>query len=69
MEIKYDKLWHLLLDKKMTKENLRKTAGISTTSMSKLRKGENITTEVLLKICRVLECDISDIMETTDDIK
>lgn len=67
MAISYDKLWKLLIDKKMNKQDLRIATGISTTSIAKLGKGENITTDVLLKICRALSCDISDIMEVTED--
>ena len=67
MAISYDKLWKLLIDKKMNKQDLRIATGISTTSIAKLGKGENMTTDVLLKICRALSCDISDIMEVTED--
>lgn len=69
MEIKmfsYNKLWKLLIDKNMNKKDLRELSGISTTSMAKLGKGENVTTDVLLKICKALECDISDIMEVVE---
>jgi DNA-binding Xre family transcriptional regulator len=59
----YNKLWKLLIDKKMNKQNLRELTGISTASIAKLVKGENITTDVLLKICDALQCDIADIME------
>lgn len=61
--ISYKKLWKMLIEKDMTKTELRKKAKISTTSMAKLGKGENVTTDVLLKICSTLECDISEIME------
>ena len=57
----------MLIDKKMNKQDLKKVAGISTASIAKLGKGENITTDVLLKICKALECDITDIMETTSN--
>lgn len=67
MAISYDRLWKLLIDKKMNKQDLRIATGISTTSIAKLGKGENITTDVLLKICKALSCDISDIMEVTED--
>lgn len=62
----YNKLWKLLIDKNMNKKDLRELSGISTTSMAKLGKGENVTTDVLLKICKALECDISDIMEVVE---
>ena len=63
MVISYNKLWKMLIDKKMTKGDLKEQAGISTASIAKLGKGSNITTDVLLKICKTLECDITDIME------
>ncbi len=67
--ISYNKLWHLLLDKNMNKQDLRKAAVISTASIAKLGKGENITTDVLLKICKALDCDINDIMELVKEEK
>lgn len=67
MAISYNKLWKLLIDKKMNRQDLKKASGVSTASVAKLGKGENITTDVLLKICRALDCDITDIMEITDD--
>lgn len=63
MVITYKKLWKLLIDKNMNKNDLRRTTGVSTASIAKLNKGENITTDVLLKICKALNCDIVDIME------
>lgn len=63
MAISYNKLWKLLIDKGMNKQDLKHVSGISTTSIAKLGKGENITTDVLLKICKALDCDIADIME------
>ena len=62
----YNKLWKLLIDKRMNKQDLRRVSGISTASIAKLGKGENITTDVLLKICEALRCDISDIMEIVE---
>lgn len=61
--VSYNKLWHLLLDKKMNKQNLKKATGISTASIAKLSKGENVTTDVLLKICKTLDCELEDIMQ------
>ena len=61
--ISYNKLWKLLIDKKMNKKDLRLAAGVSTAVIAKLGKGENLTTDVLLKICNVFNCDIADIME------
>jgi DNA-binding Xre family transcriptional regulator len=65
--ISYNKLWKLLIDKKMNKQALKEISGISTASIAKLGKGENITTDVLLKICNALNCDICDIMESIDE--
>lgn len=67
MRISYNKLWHLMLDKKMNKQDLKKATGISTASIAKLNKGDNITTDVLVKICVALGCDITEIMELVED--
>lgn len=67
MHISYNKLWKLLIDKNMNKQDLREASGISSASVAKLGKGDNITTEVLLRICTALKCDISDIMEVMED--
>ena len=67
MQISYKKLWKLLIDKDMLKKDLASKAGISSTSMAKLCKNENVNTEILRKICTALECDISDIMEMTEE--
>lgn len=67
MKMSYNKLWKLLIDKQMKKSDLRKKAGISSSSLVKLTKNENVTTEVLSKICQELECDVSDIMEFIPD--
>lgn len=69
MNVSYKKLWKLLIDKDMKKKDLREAAGISTSSMAKLGKNENVTTDVLVKICKALKCDISDIMEIEPDDK
>lgn len=63
MAISYNKLWKLLIDKKMNKKDLRIASGVSTAVIAKLGKGENVTTDILLKICYALDCDITDIME------
>ncbi len=63
MAISYKKLWKLLIDKDMKKKDLQKAAGISSTSITKLGKNENVNTEILEKICAALQCDICDIME------
>ena len=67
MRISYNKLWKLLIDKGMNKQDLGKIANISPASIAKLGKGANVTTDVLLKICEALECDISDIMEVVPE--
>ena len=67
MKMSYNKLWKLLIDKQMKKSDLRKKAGISSSSLAKLTKDENVTTEVLTKICRELKCDVADIMEFIPD--
>jgi putative transcriptional regulator len=67
MQISYNKLWKLLIDKGMNKQKLREVSGISSASVAKLGKGENITTGVLLRICTALKCDICDIMEVIED--
>ena len=66
MAVSYKKLWKLLIDKDMKKEDLRQMAGISTNTMAKLGKNENVNTEMLVKICSALKCDIADIMEVVD---
>ena len=63
MKVSYKKLWKLLIDKDMTRTDLRRKSGISSSSLAKLGKDENVTTTVLAKICGVLNCDVSDIME------
>mgnify|MGYP000958564773 CR=1 FL=1 len=65
--VSYNKLWKLLIDKKMNKKDLMQVSGISTASVSKLTKGQNIQTDVLCKICKALECDFGDIMEYVRD--
>jgi DNA-binding Xre family transcriptional regulator len=63
MAANYNRLFKLLIDKRMKKGELCKAAGISATSLAKLARGEVVTTEILEKICRVLKCDFADIME------
>ncbi|WP_155969945.1 helix-turn-helix domain-containing protein [Streptococcus ruminantium] len=66
MKFSYNKLWKLLIDKGWTKSELRKKAGISSSTIAKLGKGENVTTDVLLKICIALNCEIEDILNIVD---
>lgn len=63
MAISYNKLWKLLIDKKMSKADLRKAAGIAPNTMTRLRRDEEVTLAVLNKICMTLEVDIGEIME------
>ena len=66
MRISYNKLWKLLIDKGMNKHDL-KVKSVSSASIAKLGKCENVTTDVLLKICESLNVHIEDILETVDD--
>lgn len=63
MAVSYKKLWKLLIDKDMKKKDLCAKAGISPASVSKLGKNGHVTTEILLKICTALNCQVEDIME------
>ena len=59
----YNKLWKLLIDKNMLKKDLREKAGLSTNVIAKMGKGGDVSTQVLRKICEVLDCQIEDIVE------
>lgn len=63
MEVSYKKLWKILIDKDMKKKDLQATAGISWASVTKLSKGETVSMEVLIKVCKALECNIGDVMD------
>lgn len=63
MPMSYKKLWKLLIDKDLKKKDLRDLACISQTSMAKLSHNENVTTDILVRICEALKCDIGDIAE------
>lgn len=67
MTTSYNKLWKLLIDKGMRKKELQLAAGISSGVITKMGKGEAVTTAVLAKICKALDCNIGDIMEFVDD--
>lgn len=67
MIVSYKKLWKLLIDKDMKKGDLQREAGISWTSVTKMSKGEVISTEILMKICKTLHCDVGDIVEFIED--
>lgn len=61
--VSYKKLWKLLIDKGLNKKKLMEMTGLSSSSMAKLTKGSNVTTDMLCKICEALDCDFKDIME------
>ena len=63
MLVSYKKLWHKLLDANMKKKDLQKEAGLTGYAMNKLSRNENVSTEILAKICNVLNCTADDIME------
>ena len=67
MVLSYNKLWKLLIDKGMTKTEMRLKADISTTTLAKLGKNETVSMEVLLRICKVLDCNVGDIMDIVND--
>ena len=69
MLVNYNKLWKLMIDKNLKKKDLTVMAGISTNAMAKMGKGENVSTEVLGKICAALNCKIEDIVEFIPDEK
>jgi len=63
MAVSYNKLWKLLIDKEMSRTQMRLKAGISTKALAKLGKNESVNIDILIKICAALDCDITDIME------
>lgn len=63
MDVCYKKLWKLLIDKDMKKKDLQERAGISWSSVTKMSKGETVSMDVLIKICREFECNIGDIVD------
>ena len=63
MAISYNKLWKLLIDKSMKKKDLQRLSGVSSATITKLGRNENVNTEILQKICTALECDICAVME------
>jgi len=63
MSVNYDRLWKLLIDKKMNRTDLKNAAGISFNVLAKMGKGETVSMESMLKVCKALDCDISDVME------
>lgn len=67
MTVCYNKLWHILIDRNMSKTQLIKKAGITTNAMAHLGKNEDVRVEVLVKICETLGCSMDDIMEFVSD--
>lgn len=67
MKVNYNKLWKLLIDKGMSKTQLREQTGVTTNIIAKMGKNENISTEVICKICKALNCQITDIMELVEE--
>lgn len=63
MKVSYKKLWKLLIDKDMMKKDLQQQAGVSWATITKMSKGETVSTEVLMKVCQVLDCNVGDIMD------
>lgn len=68
MAVNHKRLWKILIDRNMRKEDLRVAAGITTTAMAKLGRNETVHMDILLKICRVLDCKIEDIVEITNGV-
>ena len=66
MAVSYKKLWKLLIDKDMRKKDLSVIARVSGNTIAKMSKGENVTTDVLVRICKALDCNIDDIMEIVE---
>ena len=67
MHITYKKLFKLLIDRDMNRQDLKKLCGLSSASVAKLGKGENVTTDVLVRICEKMDCKLEDIMELAED--
>lgn len=67
LTISYNKLWKLLIDKGWNKKDLQEHSGVSSASIAKLGRSANITTDILLRICETLDCDLCDIMETVSN--
>lgn len=67
MRISYTPLWKLLIDRKIKRSEFRQLTGLASSTMTKLRNDETVTTDTLVKICTVLNCQISDIVECLED--
>ncbi|MBD5521905.1 MAG: helix-turn-helix transcriptional regulator [Lachnospiraceae bacterium] len=68
MTVSYKKLWKMLIDKDMLKKDLQKAAGISWASVTKMSKGEAVSMEILMKVCKALHCDVGEIVEFIEDV-
>ncbi len=66
MAVSYNKLWKKLIDLEMSRTELRVKSGISTRQLAKLGKNENVTTDVLVRVCQALDCNVADIMDITE---
>ncbi len=69
MNVNYNRLWKRLIDLNMSKTQLREKAGITTNAIAKMGKNENVSTEIICKICKALECQVEDVMELVDEEK
>lgn len=67
MIVNYNRLWKKLIDLNMSKTQLREKAGITTNAIAKMGKNENVSTEIICKICKALECQVEDVMELVDE--
>lgn len=67
MLVSYKKLWKLLIDKDLRQKDLARLAGVSTSTITKMKNNENVTTGVLMKICQALHCRVEDIMEFVEN--
>lgn len=66
MRVSYNRLWHLLVDKKMSKADLKRATGMSSSTLANMVLEKNVGLNVLLRICKVLDCDFADIIEAID---
>ncbi len=69
MSVSYKKLWKLIIDKDMTNVEVRKATGISPATFTKLKKNEIVSLDILLKICKLLDCNIGDIVDAVKDVE
>lgn len=67
MNVSYKKLWKLLIDRELKKKDLEEMAGVSHYTMNRLTHGENVTTDIIGRICKALDCSLDEIMEFIDD--